>query len=177
MKLKNSIFISVTVLLISCNHQNVSELENSISPGRLPYLKTSKMVQVASFDSTGGNNDRINIHAGKIVTFAKLDGPGVITRIWITIDSRDPHFLRRILLRFYWDGEESPSIEVPVGYFFGTGLKLKFLSLSPEASLKFALNESSKLLHAKKPILSALISAALLKFKMLSFKFLSSTLL
>ena len=131
MKLKNSIFISVTVLLISCNHQNVSELENSISPGRLPYLKTSKMVQVASFDSTGGNNDRINIHAGKIVTFAKLDGPGVITRIWITIDSRDPHFLRRILLRFYWDGEESPSVEVPVGYFFGTGFeyKHKFLTI------------------------------------------------
>jgi hypothetical protein len=111
--------------MISCSQFGVSELENCISLGRLPYLKAGKMIQVASFDSTGGNNDRINIHAGKTATIAELKGPGVITRIWLTIDSRDPYFLRRILLRFYWDGEENPSVEVPVGDFFGTGFGYK----------------------------------------------------
>ncbi len=37
----------------------------------------------------------------------------------------DPHFLRRILLRMYWDNEENPSVEVPVGDFFGTGFEYK----------------------------------------------------
>lgn len=125
MKLKNLFVLSFTVVMISCSQFGVSELENCISLGRLPYLKAGKMIQVASFDSTGGNNDRINIHAGKTATIAELKGPGVITRIWLTIDSRDPYFLRRILLRFYWDGEENPSVEVPVGDFFGTGFGYK----------------------------------------------------
>lgn len=125
MKLKNLFVLSFTVVMISCSQSGVSELENCISPGRLPYLKAGKMIQVASFDSTGGNNDRINIHTGKTATIAELEGPGVITRIWLTIDSRDPHFLRRILLRFYWDGEENPSVEAPVGDFFGTGFGYK----------------------------------------------------
>lgn len=90
---------------------------------RLPYLKESRMIQVSSYDTTGGNNDRINIHAGETAEIFNVQGPGVITRIWITIDSRDPYFLRRILLRMYWDDEENPSVEVPVGDFFGTGFE------------------------------------------------------
>ncbi len=54
-----------------------------------------------------------------------MQGPGVIARIWVTIASRDKHFLRRIVLRMYWDGEEQPSVEVPVGDFFGTGFQYK----------------------------------------------------
>ena len=54
-----------------------------------------------------------------------MEGPGVIILIWITIDSRDPYFLRRILLRMYWDGEKNPSLEVPVGDFLGTGFGYK----------------------------------------------------
>jgi hypothetical protein len=102
-----------------------AQLEELLSPGSLPYLKKSKLVQVSSYDTTGGNNDRINIHPGKTAEIFNAEGPGVITRIWVTIDSRDPHFLRRILLRMYWDGEENPSVEVPVGDFFGTGFEYK----------------------------------------------------
>ncbi len=83
------------------------------------------MIQVSSYDTTGGNNDRINIEDGKTAVLANLKGPGIITRIWVTIDSRDPYFLRRIVLRMYWDGEENPSVEVPVGDFFGTGFQYK----------------------------------------------------
>ncbi|MBN1543165.1 DUF2961 domain-containing protein [candidate division KSB1 bacterium] len=79
------------------------------------------MIQVSSHDTTGGNNDRINLLDGETAVIADLQGPGRIVRIWITIDSRDPHFLRRIVLRMYWDGEQNPSVEVPVGDFFGTG--------------------------------------------------------
>ena len=67
-------------------------LENILSADRLPYLKSSRLLQISSFDSTGGNNDRINLHPGEKATIAQMQGPGVITHIWVTIDSRDPHF-------------------------------------------------------------------------------------
>jgi len=96
-------------------------LENVIDPGRLPYLKNATFRQISSTDASGGNADRLVIAPDETATLAEIEGPGVITRIWITISSQDEHYLRRIVLRFFWDGEEEPSVEVPVGDFFGTG--------------------------------------------------------
>lgn len=98
-------------------------LENLLDPARLPYLKESRMRQVSSFDRTHGNDDRLTLQPGATAVLADVEGPGVVTRIWITISSQDPYFLRRILLRMYWDDEEHPSVEVPVGDFFGTGFE------------------------------------------------------
>ncbi|MBA3339706.1 MAG: DUF2961 domain-containing protein [Geodermatophilaceae bacterium] len=76
----------------------------------------------SSYDRTGGNNDRVeNIEPGQKLTIASLDGPGTITHIWMTIASRERAHLRRIVLRAWWDGERAPSIESPVGDFFGVG--------------------------------------------------------
>ncbi len=115
--------ISIIFLIGACKENNESSL---ITPGHHPsFIQNGKMIQVSSYDTTGGNNDRINIHEGEKAEIFNTKGPGVITRIWITIDSRDPHFLRRILLRMYWDDEDEPSVEVPVGDFFGSGFKYK----------------------------------------------------
>jgi len=54
-------------------------------------------------------------------------GPGVISHIWVTIASADPHHLKALVLRMYWDGETSPSVETPIGDFFGLGLGDYFL--------------------------------------------------
>ena len=102
-----------------------SVLEDVLSPARLPYLKHSKLIQVSSTDTTGGNNDYISIPAGATASLANVQGPGVITQIWVTIASQDKYFLRRILLRMYWDSESEPSVEVPIGDFFGTGFQYK----------------------------------------------------
>lgn len=117
----------IFVLLVTVTSLSFAqaELEDILDPGRLPYLKHSQLKQISSFDSTGGNNDRINLTDGETATIAEMEGPGVITRIWVTIDSRDPYFLRRIVLRMFWDGEENPSVEAPVGDFFGTGFRYK----------------------------------------------------
>ena len=50
-----------------------------------------------------------------VTTLADISGPGVIQHIWITAD---PKTYRDCLIRFYWDGEEKPSVEVPLGDFF-----------------------------------------------------------
>lgn len=49
----------------------------------------------------------------------------MICRIWFTIDSRDPYYLRRIVLRIFWDDEATPSVEAPIGDFFGNGFNYR----------------------------------------------------
>lgn len=60
----------------------------------------------------------IHIAGNQTVVLADIAGPGAIQHIWCTVD---PRFWRRLVLRAYWDGEETPSIEVPLGDFFCNG--------------------------------------------------------
>jgi hypothetical protein len=60
----------------------------------------------------------INILANTTVTLAEIDEPGAIQHIWMTVG---PAWWRRLILRVYWDGEDTPSIEVPLGDFFCCG--------------------------------------------------------
>ena len=55
---------------------------------------------------------------GGTVTLCDIAGPGVIRHIWVTTRG-EPVNLRSLVLRAYWDGQEHPSIECPVGDFFG----------------------------------------------------------
>ncbi len=63
-------------------------------------------------------NPCIAIDGGATATLAEIDGPGAIQHIWMTTF---PRYWRSLLLRFYWDGEETPSVEVPLGDFFCNG--------------------------------------------------------
>jgi len=125
---RTSIYIAISVLMLififACGGEsNTVDLSNYLDQSNLPVIRDGKLIQISSYDTTGGNNDRINIKAGKTAEILNFEGPGMISRIWITIDSRDPYFLRRIMLRFYWDDETHPSVEVPVGDFFGNGFE------------------------------------------------------
>lgn len=118
----------VAILMLSVLLTRMSDaqsLDNILSPSRLPYLKNSRLIQISSYDRTGGNADFVPIPAGGSARLADIEGPGVIVQFWVTIGARDPWFLRRILLRMYWDGEENPSVETPIGDFFGTGFQYK----------------------------------------------------
>lgn len=87
----------------------------------LPRLRNSRRKRASSWDRTGGNDDRLTIQPGQTATLAQISGAGCIQHVWCTLDSKEPEFLRKILLRMYWDGEEEPSVLVPVGDFFGAG--------------------------------------------------------
>lgn len=76
----------------------------------------------SSADPTGGNNDSRRVAPGETFTVMDADGPGIVSHIWFTIADREPYFLKRIVLRMYWDGEKNPSVETPIGDFFGLGL-------------------------------------------------------
>src|SRR5262249_48029235 len=77
--------------------------------------------RVSSYDRTGGNHDWIVVDAGATATLADIKGPGIIKHIWCTTHCKDVHYPRTLVLRAFWDGEETPSIEVPLGDFFGVG--------------------------------------------------------
>jgi len=81
----------------------------------------------SSYDRTGGNDDYRALPAGGTLTLLDDAGPGEVTHVWITIASGERFHLKKIVLRMYWDGEAAPSVEAPVGDFFGLGLGDYFL--------------------------------------------------
>src|SRR5277367_5601208 len=78
--------------------------------------------RVSSYDRTGGNDDYRPLAPGETLTLLDESGPGEIPHLWITIASDERFHLKKMVLRMYWDGETSPSVEAPVGDFFGLGL-------------------------------------------------------
>ena len=64
------------------------------------------------------------IAPGETVTLADIAGGGAIQHIWCTVTDRTEKgrfVLRDLVLRMYWDGEETPSVECPLGDFFLNG--------------------------------------------------------
>lgn len=78
--------------------------------------------RASSSDPTGANHDFRTVAPGQTFTILDTDGPGTISHIWFTISDQEPYHLKRIVLRIYWDGETDPSVEAPIGDFFGLGL-------------------------------------------------------
>ena len=70
------------------------------------------------------------IEAGETVTLAEMEGPGLIQHIWVTVtdrvSDRNRYILRDLVLRIYWDGEEKPSVESPLGDFFCCGFGVSY---------------------------------------------------
>ena len=62
-------------------------------------------------------NPFIRIQSGQTYTLAEMEGPGAIQHIWMTPTGN----WRFSILRIYWDDEKEPSVECPVGDFFGQG--------------------------------------------------------
>ncbi len=77
--------------------------------------------RASSYSREGDNRDRMCIVRGTTETLLEVEGPGCITHIWITCHSLEPNYLRKMLLKMYWDGEQEPSVLVPLGDFFGVG--------------------------------------------------------
>ena len=88
----------------------------------LYLLKDTKTLRVSSYDTTGRNKDWIAIAPGETTTLFDVTGTGVIRRFYMAPLAADRMRYRKLVLRMYWDGERNPSVEVPLGDFFGAGL-------------------------------------------------------
>jgi hypothetical protein len=123
--MKNAVVLSILCAVLIMPPTLHGQSGSVLNSGALPLLKDFRLRQVSSSDTTGGNTDFIAIAPGATAVIANLKGPGAIVGIWCTVASPDKYYLRRTLLRFFWDGEANPSVEVPLGDFFGTGLQYK----------------------------------------------------
>jgi hypothetical protein len=115
----------------------------SAAPPLPAYVRAHnyKSLKQSSFDKTGGNRDAWNIPAGGTYEVFNAQGPGVISHIWFTIAARGGDHLKELVLRGYWDGNAKPSVEAPIGDFFGLNLnsyfiyESEYLKCSPGKSL------------------------------------------
>ncbi len=80
-----------------------------------------KRKRASSYDPTGGNRDWWEFAPGETRTIAEAEGAGCIKHIWMTLWCEDKFVYRKIIVRMYWDDEDAPSVEVPIGDFFGMG--------------------------------------------------------
>jgi len=74
--------------------------------------------RISSWDQRGMNRDYITIHSGEEKVLADIGGAGKINRLYCIVIDPTMLLYRKMVLRIYWDGESSPSVEVPIGDFF-----------------------------------------------------------
>jgi hypothetical protein len=132
-KLLSTTFLALAILISGIQAQVINPLSNLAK-----IQKGVRSKRVGSYDRTGGNNDRLeHIKDGEKRVIMDVKGAGIINHIWITI-APPPERLNRndIIIRMYWDGKPYPSVESPIGPFFGQGWneKYPFTSLPLSAS-------------------------------------------
>ena len=90
----------------------------------LAMRRTARRLRVSSYDRSGGNDDFLLLKPGETRVIGEMAGAGCITHAWCTMSTKpvvEQSMLRKIVLRMYWDGESVPSVEAPIGDFFGMG--------------------------------------------------------
>lgn len=92
----------------------------------LPVMRNPAMLDLAGEDS----RSRVTVNGGIARELASLSGPAVVTSLQIELECPEGisemtlnRFLRRIVLRIYWDDAKDPSVEVPLGDFFCNGVR------------------------------------------------------
>ena len=83
---------------------------------------TTRHRRSSSWDRTGGNDDAVPVDPGKAATLLDVAAPASSRTSGSPSTQPDPMHLKNLVLRAWWDGESAPSVEVPIGDFFGLGL-------------------------------------------------------
>jgi hypothetical protein len=113
----------MTALLLSAPLAVLAQADSFSSPlSSLAEPRPGHAMHEGSWDRKGQNNDSIPVKPGETVTILDHEGAGCVHRFWVTISPRtDVGILSQVILRMYWDGDKYPSVECPIGAFFGVG--------------------------------------------------------
>lgn len=119
----NGIGLLVLCLILLSGHETIAQQSGNLMMDLAKIKEGVESKRVSSYNRSGANRDRFeDIKDGERRVIFDVEDTGIINHIWITI-APSPHVLSRndIILRMYWDGEEEPSVESPIGPFFGQG--------------------------------------------------------
>ncbi|HEY6990678.1 MAG TPA: DUF2961 domain-containing protein [Bryobacteraceae bacterium] len=106
----------IVPVLMACRLSAQSELLD------LAQLKSFSAERVSSNNADpASNDDSKRPIPGETLVLADLQGPGVITHIWLTIAANEYGWPRLLRFRVYYDGSATASVDAPVGDFFGVG--------------------------------------------------------
>ncbi|HVX66635.1 MAG TPA: DUF2961 domain-containing protein [Bryobacteraceae bacterium] len=89
----------------------------------LIHLRDSAAFRTSSNNANpASNDDSKRPIPGETIVLADLQGPGIVTHLWVTIASNEYGWPRLLRLRVYYDGSSTPGVDAPVGDFFAVGL-------------------------------------------------------
>jgi hypothetical protein len=93
-----------------------------VDPLRFSQLKDFAAKRSSSNNpDPDSNDDSKRPIPGETVTLADLEGPGIVTHLWITVAANEYGWPRLLRLRAYYDGSPEPSVDAPLGDFFAVG--------------------------------------------------------
>lgn len=111
-------------LALACSEQEGPELPSvgAIDALGFAQVKSFSAHRVSSnnADSTSNDDSKRPI-PGETTVLADLKGPGVVNHIWLTVAGNEFGWPRLLRLRVYYDDSPIPSVDAPVGDFFGVG--------------------------------------------------------
>jgi D-arabinan exo alpha-(1,3)/(1,5)-arabinofuranosidase (non-reducing end) len=110
--MRKSIVISLLFMLVSAGY--CDDLLR-----RLMQPIDSERHRASTAAPDGSDYDFWELDAGETAVIFDCKGPGVITHIWCTF--LDSNYSGALVVRMWWDGEENPSVDVPLLDFFGRG--------------------------------------------------------
>src|SRR5438552_536305 len=80
----------------------------------LMFKKEGIAKHEGSWDRSGGNGDMRVVKPGETISLFDYKGAGIVRRFWVTIAPRaEMSIHRQAIIRMYWDGETTPSVESP----------------------------------------------------------------
>lgn len=118
----------VTALLVGLAAATAGA-QTSTPPDGLPAI--ARLQDYAAYRSSSSNpdprsnDDSLRPIPGETAVLAELPGPGLVTHLWITVADDEYAWPRLLRLRVYYDGSPVPSVDTPLGDFFGSGLGLQ----------------------------------------------------
>ncbi|MBI5383463.1 MAG: DUF2961 domain-containing protein [Verrucomicrobia bacterium] len=113
---------TVSVVLAVLTGCVQSSALRSADPFRLTEPKSYTAHRASSNNPDwNSNDDSKRPIPGETTVLAELQGPGVITHLWMTIADNEYGWPRLLRLRVYYDGSETPSVDAPIGDFFAAG--------------------------------------------------------
>ena len=111
-----------TILLCFCSMWSaaqVSATDDSLDMARIKNYSSARVSSGNRF--VASNDDSKRIMPGETLVMADLRGAGVVTHIWLTVADNEFGWPRLLRVRVYYDGHKTPSVDAPLGDFFGIG--------------------------------------------------------